>query len=127
VEIGSLLEGVPQPRRLLVTNHDALQYFADRYGFEVIGVVVPGGSTMAQPSSAALSELIDQIGALGVPAIFGETTEASALLDAIAAEPGLDVVVVDLFIGSLGGPGSGAATYVDMMRLDAQLIAEALG
>lgn len=125
-EIRSELEGIPAARRLLVTGHESLGYFATRYDFDVIGAVVEGGSTLAQPSSARLSELIDEIESLGIPAVFGETTEPSALLDAIAAEPGLDVVVVDLHVGSLGDPGSAAATYIGMMRENARLIREAL-
>ena len=126
-EITEILSVVPAERRLLVTGHDSLGYFADRYGFTVVGSVVPGGSTHAQPSSAHLSELIDLIREMGIPAIFGETTEPTAVLDAIAAEPGLELEVVRLHVGSLGEPGSGAGTYSEMLLTDARLIAEALG
>ena len=113
--------------RVLVTNHDSLAYFADAYGFEVVGVVIPGGSTLATPSSAELAELVSTIESLGVSAIFTESTEPGVLGDAVAAEVGASVAVVRLFIGSLGGPGSGAETYIDLMRTDAALIAGALG
>lgn len=126
VELRSIFDAVPVERRKLVTNHESLGYLADRYEFEVVGSVIPGGSTMARPSSAALADLIDRIDELGITAVFGETTEPAALLDAIAAEPGLDVVVVDLYVGSLGEAGSGADTYVEMMRTDAHLIAGGL-
>ena len=124
VEIERMLASVTN--RVLVTNHDSMAYFAERYGFEVVGVVIPGGSTLATPSSAELAELVSTIESRGVSAIFTESTESEALGEAVAAEVGSAVAVVQLFIGSLGGPGSGTETYIDMMRTDAALIAEAL-
>jgi zinc/manganese transport system substrate-binding protein len=124
VEIEQQLASVAN--RVLVTNHDSLAYFADRYGFEVVGVVIPGGSTLAAPSSAELAELVSTVESLGVSVIFTESTESEALGAAVAAEADTAVAVVRLFIGSLGGPGSGAETYIDMMRTDAALIAGAL-
>lgn len=125
-DIRSTLDAIPAERRYLVTSHDSLRYFATRYDLTVVGSVVEGGSTMARPSSARLAELIDEIERLGITAVFGETTEPSALLDAIAAEPGLDVVVVELHVGSLGEPGSPSGTYVGMMRENARLVAAGL-
>lgn len=125
-EVRSVLDVVPPERRLLVTAHESLGYFADRYGFEVAGAAITGGSSLGRPSSSALAGLIDLIAAKDIPAVFGEVGEPTSLLDAIAAEPGLDVVVVNLHVGSLGEPGSGAATYVEMMRTNATLIAQAL-
>jgi len=116
----------PEEGRKLVTNHDSLDYFADRYGFEVIGVVVPGGSTLGDPSSEELAGLVAAIEAESVPAIFAETTESDTLAEAVAAEVGFDVEVVDLYTGSLGEEGSGAETYTDMLLTNAQLIADAL-
>ena len=110
----------------MVTNHEAFGYFADRYGFEVVGVVIPGGSTLADPSSAELAELVEVMTEENIDVIFGETVEPSALGDAVAAEVGADVEVVELFTGSLGSSGSGAETYVDMVRTNTALIAEAL-
>jgi zinc/manganese transport system substrate-binding protein len=124
VEIERMLAAVTN--RVLVTNHDSLAYFAEGYGFEVVGVVIPGGSTLAMPSSAELAELVSTIESLGVSAIFTESTDSGALGDAVAAEVDDAVAVVRLFIGSLGGPGSEAETYIDMMRTDAALIAGAL-
>ncbi len=124
VEIEQQLASVTN--RVLVTNHDSLAYFADGYGFEVVGVVIPGGSTLAAPSSAELAELVSTIESRGVSVIFTESTESGALGDAVAAEVDAAVAVVRLFIGSLGGPGSGAETYIDMMRTNAALIAGAL-
>ena len=124
VEIEQMLAAVTN--RVLVTNHDSLAYLAQSYGFEVVGVVVPGGSTLATPSSAGLAELVSTIESRGVSAIFTESTDSGALGDAVAAEVDDGVEVVRLFVGSLGGPGSAAETYIEMMRTDAALIAGAL-
>ena len=56
-QIEDILSPIPDDDRNLVTNHDAMSYFAARYGFDVIGTVIPGGSTLADPSSAELAEL----------------------------------------------------------------------
>jgi zinc/manganese transport system substrate-binding protein len=111
----------------MVTNHEAFGYFADRYGFEILGVVIPGGSTLAQPSSAELAGLVEVMEQSGTRAIFAETTEPTTLADAVAAELGDDVEVVELFTESLGGPGSGAETLAAMLLTNAGRISEALG
>ncbi len=125
--MADVLERVSPADRKLITNHDALGYFADRFGFEVLGVVIPGGSTLAEPSSSALAELIAVIEAEQVPAIFVDTSDSAALAEAIAAETGVDVAIIELYTGSMGGPGSGADTVIDMLLTDARLVAEALG
>jgi zinc/manganese transport system substrate-binding protein len=126
-EIESILAAVPDQDRTLVTNHDSLGYFADRYGFTIVGTVVPGGSGLGDPSSAELAELVAVIEREGVPAIFADTSEPDALAEAVAAEASTDVAVVQLYTGSLGEPGSGADTLIEMLRLDAERIAAALG
>ncbi|MGV3760159.1 MAG: metal ABC transporter solute-binding protein, Zn/Mn family [Actinomycetota bacterium] len=125
MEATQLLTVVPPGRRVLVTNHEVLGFFADRFGFEVLGVIIPGGSTLAEPSAADLADLAATIEAAGVPAIFAETSSPSRLADALAAE-GTDVEVVELFTESLGEAGSGADTYLGMVRTNAQRIADAL-
>jgi zinc/manganese transport system substrate-binding protein len=126
-EIDRELSVIPADRRVLVTNHDSLGYFALRYDFEVVGTIVPGGSTLAEPSSRELAELVATMEAAGVGVVFAETTEPTTLADALAAELGGDASVLELYTGSLGGPGSGAETLADMLAVDARLIAEALG
>jgi zinc/manganese transport system substrate-binding protein len=125
-EIEGMLSPIDDSKRLLVTNHDALGYFAARYGFEVIGTVIPGGSTLGDPSSEDLASLVATMRELGVCVVFAETTRPSVLAEAVAAELGGEVQVVELFTGSLGEPGSGAETLIDLLRLDATRIAEAL-
>jgi zinc/manganese transport system substrate-binding protein len=125
-EIEGMLSAIDDSERFLVTNHDALGYFAARYGFEVIGTVIPGGSTLGDPSSEDLASLVATMRELGVNVVFAETTRPSVLAEAVAAELGGEVQVVELFTGSLGEPGSGAETLIDMLRLDATRIAETL-
>ena len=125
-EIQAILAPIPNEDRALVTNHDALGYFADRYGFEIIDTVIPGGATLAEPSSAELAALVDRIRETGTPALFAETIEPTVLAEALAAEAGSGIEVVELYTGSLGEPGSGADTLIGMLREDARRIADAL-
>ena len=126
-EVESLLAGIPAERRRLVTSHQTLGYFADRYGFEVLGAIIPGGATYAEPSPADLAALVELLRREGIRAVFAENIRPAALADALAAELGQEVAVVTLFTDALGGPGSGAETYVSMQRLNAERIAAALG
>ncbi len=126
-EVAELLSALPGDRREMVTNHEAFGYFAERYGFEILGVVIPGGSTLAEPSSAELAALVDVMEQSGTTTIFAETTEPTTLADAVAAELGNDVEVVELFTESLGAPGSGAETLSEMLLTNAGRISEALG
>lgn len=124
-EVDARLAPVPAERRVLVTNHDVLGAFADRFGFEVVGVIVPGGSTLAEPGAADLAALAEAVRELGVPAVFADASAPRRLAEALAAE-GTDVEVVELFSESLGEPGSGADTYLGMIRTNAERIAAAL-
>jgi len=126
VTIDEMLASVPERDRILVTNHDSLGYFADRFGLEIIGSVIPGGSTLSEPSSADLAHLVDLIKETGVSAIFAEVAEPATLAEAIASEVDHPVRVIPLFIGSLGDPGSGADTLIRMLETNAMLIADGL-
>lgn len=125
-EVAALLAVVAPDRRTLVTNHEVFGYFADRYGFQVLGAVIPGGSTLAEPSAAEMRDLADAIATARVPAIFVESSSPARLAEALAAE-GTQVQVVELFAESLGEPGTEADTYVEMVRANARRIAAALG
>jgi zinc/manganese transport system substrate-binding protein len=115
-EVGAELMKVPA----------SLGYLAERYGYEVIGTVIPGGATLASPSSADLAALVSIIEDEGVQAIFGESTEPVLLAEAVADEVGHEVAVVELFTGSLGGTNSGAETLLELLLTDAKRIASAL-
>jgi zinc/manganese transport system substrate-binding protein len=126
VEIDEALAAIPAEQRKLVTNHDSLGYLADRYGFEIVGVVIPGGSTLASPSSAELADLVAEIEREGVPAIFTETSSSPALAEAVAKETAGAVAVVELYSGSLGEPGSGAESLIGLLKTNAARIRSAL-
>jgi ABC-type Zn uptake system ZnuABC Zn-binding protein ZnuA len=117
-------DSIPAKHRLLVTNHDSLGYFAERYGFTIIGTVVEGTSSNAAPSAQQMAALIDQIQATGAPAVFLDAAESPTLANQIASDAGVKVVT-DLYFGSLtDGPPAG--TYIDMMKYDVTKIVEAL-
>ena len=114
---------IPEDRRLLVTSHDSLGYFADRYGFEVVGVIL-SITTEVEPSAEDLTDLVDKVRESEVTAVFGETTVSERLAAAVANESG--ATLVRLHSGSLGSKGSGAETYIEMSRTNVERIATAL-
>ncbi len=120
------LDTVPETQRLLVTNHDALEYFANRFRYKVIGTVIPGGSTLAEPSASDLRELVATIKSSGVKAIFSESTTSSKLADTVAREVGKNIAIVELSTDSLGAPGSPTSTYQGLLSNTARLIANGL-
>lgn len=124
-EVMEMVETIPSPRRRLVTNHDALGYFAERYGFEVIGSVLASSSSVAEANPAWLEELAQQIRVSGVRTIFVEEHHSAADAQALAERVG-DVEVAHLYIGSLGPRGSGADTYVGLIRNAATIIVNGL-
>lgn len=115
--------GLPPERRKLVTNHPAFGYFAREYGFEQVGAVYPI-SPAAEPSAQEIAALEEAIRRLGVPAVFTESTVNPKLAEQVARDTG--VRLVRLYTGSLGAPGSGAETYIEMMRYNVRAIVEAL-
>lgn len=126
-EMVGTLDEIPEDNRVLVTDHEVMNYFAQRYDFEVAGVLIRGGSTLAEPSSQELAELVEQIQSRGLTTLFGNYHVPSDLLDAIAEESGGGVQVVPLYLGSIGEPGSGYASYQEMMLSNARVMAQALG
>ena len=110
---------------MLVTNHEVFGYFAGRYGFEVVGAVIPSGSTTDGVSAAELDDLAKVIEAEGVPAIFSDTSSSDELIEVLSGEVG-DVAVVELYSESLGEPGSEGATYIGMVRTNAERMSSAL-
>jgi zinc/manganese transport system substrate-binding protein len=124
-EVAALVASIPEERRVLVTNHEVFGYFADRYGFEVVGAVVPSGSTTDGVSAGELAELAEKIVEEGVPAIFADVSSSDDLIEALAAEVG-DVIIVELYSESLGESGSDGATYMEMIRTNATRMSSAL-
>jgi ABC-type Zn uptake system ZnuABC Zn-binding protein ZnuA len=123
--ITTQVQRVPEDRRLLVTNHESFGYFADRYGFKVVGAIIPSTSSAASPSAQEFARLADAIKELGVPAIFLETGANPQLAQQLARETGIRVVS-GLYTHSLSEPHGPAPTYLEMMRYNTRLIVEAL-
>ena len=115
---------VAPERRLLVTSHDSLSYFAEAYGFEVVGLVIPSLATHVEPSAEHIAGLVEVVREHNVPALFGETTVSDRLAQAVARETGASLI--QLYSGSLGPEGSGADTYLSMFRTNVERIVGAL-
>jgi ABC-type Zn uptake system ZnuABC Zn-binding protein ZnuA len=117
------VRSIPEAHRKIVTNHPVFGYFADRYGLEQLGAVYPINPSTS-PSAQDVAALQEAIQQYGVPAVFSETTVNPKLAQQVANDTGIKLV--PLYTGSLGGPGSGAETYIEMMRYDVTAIVEAL-
>jgi zinc/manganese transport system substrate-binding protein len=124
-DVAACVEKLPQDYRKLVTTHDALGYYARRYGFDVIGTVIPSLSTEGQPSAGDTAKLITTIRRTGVKAIFAESSVNSKVEAAIASETGARVGKA-LWADSLGPEGSDGATYVDSIWSNTVAIVEGL-
>ena len=115
---------IPPARRVLVTDHDALGYFAHRYGFELVGAIIPAFSTAAAPSARELAQLQQAITTHQVPAIFVGTTVNPTIAAQIAQDTGIQLV--SLYTGSLSDAAGPAASYLDFMRYNIRQIVQAL-
>lgn len=116
---------LPPERRQLVTTHDTFGYFAERYGFEILGTVLPATTEGASPSARELAVLVQALRATGVPAVFVENVSSGSLLNQAADEAGVKIVA-SLYSDALGAEGSGAETYEDMVRQNVTTIISAL-
>lgn len=116
---------IPPADRKLVTNHASAGYFAHRYGFRIVGTVIPGFSTDETPTAQELAALVAAIRTSGAKAIFVEKDENPQLAQQVAAEAHIKVVT-GILDHSLSAPGGTASTYIDMMKYDTELMVEAL-
>jgi ABC-type Zn uptake system ZnuABC Zn-binding protein ZnuA len=116
---------VPEAQRTLLTYHDSFPYFAREYGWTVIGAIQP--SDFSDPSPRDVADLIEQVRAAGLPAIFGSEVFPSPVLEEIAAETGAEYVD-DLRDDDLpGAPGDPDHSLLGLLRFDYVTIVEALG
>jgi len=120
-EFDDRLGRVPPGARKLVTSHDALGYFADRYGFEVVATAFPASGAEAEPSAGSLDDVVKAIEESGVPAVFAAAEDDPEVLRQLAAQAGVEVVD-ELLIESVGDSGG----YQEMLSRDVDLIAGAL-
>lgn len=122
--IRSQVSALPEQSRVLVTDHDVLSYFADRYGFELLETIIPGVSTASEPSARHLAQLRDTIAEHGIPAIFIGTTVSPQVAQSVADDLGIELVAI--YTGSLSEPGGPADTYQNFMRTNVERIVAAL-
>ena len=118
------VSAVAPERRLLITSHDSFSYFAEAYGFEIVGLVIPSLATHVEPSAEHIADVVEVVREHEIPALFGETTVSERLAQTIATETGAQLF--RLYSGSLGPEGSGADTYLGMVRTNVERIVEAL-
>lgn len=117
---------LPPERRKLVTNHDTFGYFADRYGFKIVGTVLQSVSTEAgDPSAAEFAKLVDAVKVEKVPTIFAENIHNPKLMERLAREAGVKLGP-PLYTDALGKPGSTGDTYEKMVRYNVTTLVTAL-
>lgn len=115
---------IPPENRKLVTDHTLFGYFADEYGFEQVGALIPGYSTLAEPSAQELAAMEGSIASLDVHAIFVGNTVNPALAERVAADTGTQLIYV--YTGSLSEPGGEADSYLAYMRYNTTAFVKAL-
>jgi len=123
--VRACLGQIPAARRTLVTTHDALGYYARRYGVRVVGTVIPSLSTQGQASAGDLAQLVDTIRRERVRAIFAERSVNASVEEAIAQETGARVGR-PLYADALGPRGSSGASYEGSIRANTSTIVEGL-
>lgn len=125
-DIQAEVDQLPADKRKLITSHDSLGYFAYRYGFEVVGAVIPSVTTESSDANAGeLAQLVDTIKGSSVPTIFVENITNPDLIEQVANSAGV-TVAPPLYTDALGKEGSEGASYLELMRYNARTIVEAL-
>ena len=118
------LADLAEEKRVLITSHESLGYFATTFGFEIITTVVPGMATMVEPSARDVAAMVDLVRDERVPAIFSDRHLSDVLVKTIAGEAGLDIV--GLYSDSLSDGNGEADNYIDYMHYNVTAIIEAL-
>jgi ABC-type Zn uptake system ZnuABC Zn-binding protein ZnuA len=121
-EIAAIMDGVPKPKRTLVTNHDAFGYFADHYGIRVVGAAINSLSAAAEPNARDIARLADTMRTERVSVVFAEEAVDAKLERALAESAGIAVGPA-LFGDSLGKADGPGGTYIAMMRTNAERLA----
>ncbi len=118
------IDSIPTKNREMVTDHDSFGYYADYYGLEIIGAVIPAFSTNAEPSAQELAGLQQAVDEHNAKAVFVGTTVNPVLAQRVSEDMGIKLV--PLYTGSLGEPGSGVETYIEFIRYNTNAIVNAL-
>ena len=115
---------IPEEDRKLVTDHRVFDYFAARYGFEVVGAVIPVYSSAAEPSAQEITELQSQVDDLGLKAMFVGVSVNPNVVQALVEDTGIKMV--PLYTGSLSEPQGPAGSYIAFMKYNVESIVNAL-
>ncbi len=115
---------IPKQDRKLVTDHTLFSYFAEEYGFEQVGALIPGFSTLSEPTAQELAAMEDSIRALRVKAVFVGTSINPSLAERVASDTGVKLITV--YTGSLSEVDGEAATYLAYMRYNTNAFVDAL-
>lgn len=107
---------IPAGQRVLITHHHVFDYLAERFGFTVIGAIIPSGTTLASPSASDLDSLVRALESSGVSAIFADSTQPDRLAQVVAAEVEREIAVIPLLTESLGSVAENDEGYLGMMR-----------
>lgn len=126
VSMDNELAAVPASARKLVTNHENLGYFAERFDFEVIGALIPSTSSLGESDPRTLDELSATVRSSGIKTIFVDAIGSHHVAESLAEHSGHDIEVQELFVESLGPKSDGADTYRGMMSTNAERIAKSL-
>jgi len=121
---------LPEENRTLILDHQLFNYFADEYGFTIIGALIPGTTDNAEPSPRAVAGLVKLIQEYHVPVLFVGRTASDGLqklAETVIAEAGTDVIILPTLTGSLAPPGERGDTYLDFLRFNIEQIIKGLG
>lgn len=124
-----ILATVPADQRVLVTAHDAFNYFGDANGFEVLGIM--GISTQSEAGLVRIAELVNQLVDRDMRAVFVESSVSDrsirALIEGAAAQGHIVTIGGELFSDAMGEPGTYEGTYLGMIDHNVTTITNALG
>lgn len=120
----SQVDRLPKDRRILVTNHESLGYFADRYNFEIIGTIIGGFSSEGSVTPRGLADILDKVADNDVNVIFGELNMSDKIAQTISEDTG--VVVERLYSENFSSSGGGVTSYIEMIEVNVQTIVDSL-
>lgn len=123
-EIQAAIETIPPNQRKLVTDHDDMGYFADRFGFTIVGAIIPAYSSSSEPSAQQISKLEGAVKSFGVKAVFVGVGANQALSHQVALDT--DVQLVPIYADSLSPAGGPASSYIQLMLYNVRTIVGAL-
>jgi ABC-type Zn uptake system ZnuABC Zn-binding protein ZnuA len=122
--IRSAVSTLPEKDRKLITDHMVFGYFADRYGFTQVGAIIPGFSSLSEPSAQDIVQIEDSIRSMAVKAIFINRGANQSIAQRISEDTGTRLV--SLYMHSLSDKGGQAGNYIDFMRFNVTSIINAL-